>query len=117
MHRVVCAVDCRLVVNPTGREGQAETASSWGLSATLHGRIDFRNGNAVQESFGDFEVIRISESPAIEIYIVPSKLPPGGFGETAVPPVAPAIANAIFAATGNRFATAAHHSGKTQGLE
>lgn len=60
-------------------------------------------GTAVQENFSDFEVIRMNESPAVETYIVPSELPPGGFGETAVPPVAPAVANAIFAATGNRL--------------
>ena len=103
VHRVVCAVDCGLVVNPAGLEGQAESGIIWGLSATLHGRIDFKNGTAAQENFSDFEVIRMSESPAVETYFVPSELPPGGFGETAVPPVAPAVANAIFAATGNRL--------------
>jgi isoquinoline 1-oxidoreductase beta subunit len=56
----------------------------------------------VQENFSDFEVIRMNESPAVEVYIVPSAHPPGGFGETAGPPVAPAVANAIFAATGTR---------------
>jgi isoquinoline 1-oxidoreductase beta subunit len=90
------------VVNPIGLEGQAESGIIWGLSATLHGGIDFRKGQAVQENFGDFEVIRMNESPVIETYIVSSELPPGGFGETAVPPVAPAVANAIFAATGTR---------------
>jgi isoquinoline 1-oxidoreductase beta subunit len=103
VHRVVCAVDCGLVVNPAGLEGQAESGIIWGLSATLHGRIDFKYGSAVQGNFSDFEVIRMSESPVMETYIVPSELPPGGFGETAVPPVAPAVANAIFAATANRL--------------
>jgi isoquinoline 1-oxidoreductase beta subunit len=103
VHRIVCAVDCGLVVNPAGLEGQAESGILWGLSATLHGKIDFKNGQAVQENFGDFEVIRMNESPAIETHIVPSELAPGGFGETAVPPVAPAVANAIFAATGKRI--------------
>jgi isoquinoline 1-oxidoreductase beta subunit len=102
VHRVVCAADCGLVVNPMGLEGQAESGILWGLSATLHGRIDFKKGQAVQENFGDFEVVRMNESPAIETYIVPSELPPGGFGETAVPPVAPAVANAIFSAAGKR---------------
>lgn len=102
VHRIVCAVDCGMVVNPIGLEGQAESGIIWGLSATLHGGIDFRNGKAVQENFSDFEVIRLNESPVIEIYTVPSELPPGGFGETAVPPVAPAVGNAIFAATGTR---------------
>jgi isoquinoline 1-oxidoreductase beta subunit len=103
VHRVVCAVDCGLVINPAGLEGQAESGITWGLSATLHGRIDFKNGTAVQENFSDFEVLRMNEAPEIETYIVPSDHPPGGFGETAVPPIAPAVANAIFAATGQRL--------------
>jgi isoquinoline 1-oxidoreductase subunit beta len=102
VHRIVCAVDCGLAVNPSGLEGQAESGIIWGLSATLHGGMDFKNGQPVQESFSDFEVIRMNESPVIETHIVPSELPPGGFGETAVPPVAPAVANAIFAASGKR---------------
>jgi isoquinoline 1-oxidoreductase beta subunit len=102
VHRVVCAVDCGLVINPAGLEGQAESGITWGLSATLHGRIDFKHGSAVQENFSDFEVIRMDEAPEIETYIAPSDHPPGGFGETAVPPIAPAVANAIFAATGQR---------------
>jgi isoquinoline 1-oxidoreductase beta subunit len=102
VHRVVCAVDCGLVINPAGLEGQAESGIAWGLSATLHGRIDFKNGSAVQENFSDFEVLRMHEAPEIETHIVPSDHPPGGFGETAVPPIAPAVANAIFAATGQR---------------
>jgi isoquinoline 1-oxidoreductase beta subunit len=102
VHRVVCAADCGLVINPAGLEGQAESGIIWGLSATLHGRIDFKNGAAVQESFTDFEVVRMDEAPEIETHIVPSEHSPGGFGETAVPPIAPAVANAIFAATGKR---------------
>ncbi|HZQ69950.1 MAG TPA: xanthine dehydrogenase family protein molybdopterin-binding subunit [Terriglobales bacterium] len=102
VHRVVCAVDCGLVINPQGLEGQAESGILWGLSAALHGGIDFKNGTAVQENYSDFEVIRIDEAPEIETHIVPSGLSPGGFGETAVPPIAPAVANAIFAATGKR---------------
>jgi isoquinoline 1-oxidoreductase beta subunit len=102
VHRIVCAADCGIVINPQGLEGQAESGITWGLSATLHGRIDFKNGSAVQSSFTDFQVMRIDEAPALEIFIVPSDHPPGGFGETAVPPVAPAVANAIFAATGKR---------------
>jgi isoquinoline 1-oxidoreductase beta subunit len=102
VHRIVCAVDCGLVINPEGLEGQAESGITWGLSATLHGKIDFRKGAAVQENFSDFNVVRINEAPAVETYVVPSTLPPGGFGETSVPPVAPAVANAIFAATGKR---------------
>jgi len=102
VHRVVCAVDCGLVVNPAGLEGQSESGIIWGLSATLHGKIDFKNGTAVQENYNDFDVIRMNESPKVETYIVPSDRDPGGFGETAVPPIAPAVANAIFAAVGKR---------------
>ncbi len=102
VHRIVCAVDCGLVINPAGLEGQSESGIIWGLSATLRGKIDFRNGAAVQQNFTDFEVIRLDESPEIETHIVISGHPPGGFGETAVPTVAPAVANAIFAATGKR---------------
>ncbi len=103
VHRIVCAVDCGIVVNPLGLEGQAESGITWGLSATLHGRIDFKNGAAVQENFQDFEVIRMDEMPEVETHIVVTDHPPGGFGETAVPPVAPAVANAVFAATGKRI--------------
>src|ERR1700733_1468393 len=102
VHRIVCAVDCGLVINPLGIEGQTESVITWGLTAALHGRIDFKNGAAIQENFTDYEVIRMNEAPAVETYIVSSEHPPGGFGETAVPAVAPAIANAIFAATGKR---------------
>ena len=103
VHRMVCALDCGRVINPLGLEGQNESGVTWGLTATLHGRIDFRNGTAVQENYGDYEVIRMHEAPSIETHIISSELPPGGFGETAVPPVAPAVANAIFAATGKRI--------------
>jgi isoquinoline 1-oxidoreductase beta subunit len=103
VHRIVCATDCGLVVNPAGLAGQAESGVVWGLSAALHGKIDFKNGAAVQESFTDFEVLRMNESPEVETHIVASTHPPGGFGETAVPCVAPAVANAIFAATGKRI--------------
>ena len=103
VHRVVCAVDCGQVINPAGLDGQAESGITWGLSAALHGRIDFKNGGAVQKNYRDFPVLRINEAPAVDTYIVPSQEPPGGFGETAVPPVIPAVANAVFAATGKRM--------------
>ncbi len=91
------------MINPLGLDGQTESGITWGLTATLHGRIDFKNGIAVPENYVDYEVLRINEAPVIETHGVTSDLPPGGFGETAVPPVAPAIANAIFAATGKRI--------------
>jgi isoquinoline 1-oxidoreductase subunit beta len=102
VHRIICATDCGLAINPAGLEGQAESGVIWGLSATLHGKIDFKNGAAVQQNFNDFEVMRMDDSPEIETHILASDHPPGGFGETAVPCVAPAVANAIFAATGRR---------------
>jgi isoquinoline 1-oxidoreductase beta subunit len=103
VHRIVCAVDCGIVVNPLGLEGQAESGITWGLSATLHGKMDFKYGSGVQENFQDFEVLRMNEMPEIETHLVRTENPPGGFGETAVPPVAPAVANAIFAASGKRI--------------
>ena len=103
VHRIVCVVDCGLVINPTGLEGQVESGITWGLSATLHGKIDFREGRAVQGTYGDFRVMRMSEMPRVETYIVPSNVAPSGFGEHSVPPVAPAVANAVFAATGKRL--------------
>ncbi len=102
VHRIVCAFDCGLAINPAGLEGQVESGITWGLSATLHGKVDFINGRAQQSGYHDFRVMRMAEMPAIETHIVPSSAPPGGFGEHAVPHVAPAIANAIFAATGKR---------------
>src|SRR5207249_2219608 len=93
--RVFCVVDCGVAINPAGLEGQIESGITWGLSATLHGKIDFRDGGARQESYTDFAVMRMGEMPAIETHIVPSQAPPSGFGEHAVPPVAPAVANAV----------------------
>ena len=103
VHRIVCAVDCGLVLNPLGLEGQAESGITWGLSCTLRGRVDFKDGRAVQRGFGDFTVMRMDEMPAIELHVVPSTERPGGFGEHPVPMVAPAVANAVFAATGIRL--------------
>lgn len=103
VEHVVCVVDCGFVINPAGLEGQVESGITWGLSATLHGKIDFREGRAVQGTYGDFRVMRMNEMPAIETYVVPSAIAPAGFGEHSVPPVTPAVANAIFAATGKRL--------------
>jgi isoquinoline 1-oxidoreductase beta subunit len=102
VHRIVCAVDCGLVLNPLGLDGQAESGIAWGLSYTLRGRVDFREGRAMPRGYADFTVLRMDEMPATEIYVVPSVERPGGFGEHPVPMVAPAVANAVFAATGIR---------------
>jgi isoquinoline 1-oxidoreductase beta subunit len=103
VHRIVCVVDCGIAINPAGIEGQVDSAITWGLSATLHGKIDFKNARAQQSGFHDFRVARMNEMPHVETHIIPSEARPGGFGEHAVPPVAPAIGNAIFAATGKRL--------------
>lgn len=103
LHRICCAVDCGFVINPAGLEGQVESGITWGLSATLHGKIDFRGGRAQQGTYEDFRVMRMNEMPNIETYLIPSTGRPSGFGEHPVPPVAPAVANALFAATGKRL--------------
>ena len=103
VHRMVCVVDCGLAINPAGIEGQVESAIVWGLSATLMGNLHFRQGQAVERNFSDFRVLGMDEMPVVETHILPSAEYPGGFGEHAVPHVAPAVANAIFAATGQRI--------------
>lgn len=102
VHRIVCAIDCGLVFNPLGLEGQAESAITWGLSATLKGQITFKNGGAEQSNYRDFPVMRMNDVPAMEFHVISSAEQPGGFGEHCVPPVMPAVANAVFAATGKR---------------
>jgi isoquinoline 1-oxidoreductase beta subunit len=103
VHRIVSAVDCGLVLNPLGVEGQAESAIAWGISAALGGKINFKDGQAQEQSYADFRVLRLDQAPQVETYLLQGSEAPGGFGETAVPTVAPAIANAIFAATGKRI--------------
>ncbi len=103
VHRVVSAVDCGLALNPLGIEGQTESAIAWGMSATLGGKIHFKDGQAQERSYADFKVLRMDRAPLVETHILQGSEMPGGFGETAVPPVAPAIANAIFAASGKRM--------------
>jgi len=103
VHRVVCAVDCGLVVNPTIAETQVEGAVVMGLTAALKGEITVANGQIQQHNFHDYPLLRMNEMPAIEVYFVPSTEQPTGLGEPGVPPIAPAVANAIFAATGRRI--------------
>jgi isoquinoline 1-oxidoreductase subunit beta len=101
--RVVCAVDCGVAVNPSSVEAQIEGSVVYALSAAIRGAITVDKGRVVQGNFDDYPVIRMNESPAIEIHIVQSREPPGGMGEPGVPPLAPAVANAVFAATGKRI--------------
>lgn len=101
--RVVCVIDCGLIVNPEGIESQVEGGVIWSLSSALKSEITFRNGAAEQSSFADFEVLRIDETPKIEVHLIPSHGEvPYGIGEPTVPPMVPALVNAIFAATGKR---------------
>jgi isoquinoline 1-oxidoreductase subunit beta len=102
--RVVAAVDCGLVVNPIGVEQQMEGGIIWGISSALKGEITFKGGAAQQSTFADFAVARMRDTPAIEVHLVGADgIRPFGMGEPPVPPIVPAIANAIFAATGERI--------------
>jgi isoquinoline 1-oxidoreductase beta subunit len=103
VHKVVCAIDCGRIVNPDTIRAQMESGIVFGLSAALHGAITFKNGRVEQDNFDGYPVVRMNESPAIEVHIMPSTEPPGGVGEPGVPPIAPAVGNAVFAATGVRL--------------
>jgi isoquinoline 1-oxidoreductase beta subunit len=103
VHRVVCAIDCGTVVHPGIVAQQMESGIVFGLTAALYGRIDIERGVVQQGNFPDYPMVRLADCPAIETHIVPSTRPPGGVGETAVPPIAPALANALFALTGTRL--------------
>jgi len=103
VHRVTCAVDCGVVINPLGVEQQIESGVIWALS-NMKGEITFKDGRVEQGTYRDFPVVRMSETPAIETHIVPSHgEQPFGMGEPPVPPLIPAVLNALFAATGRRI--------------
>jgi isoquinoline 1-oxidoreductase subunit beta len=102
VRRLTTIVDCGIALNPLGVLGQTESGITWGLSATLLGKMNFKAGAAVQGNFSDFEVVRIDRMPELDTVILDSGAPPGGFGEHPVPLVAPAVANAVFAAVGTR---------------
>jgi len=102
VHRVVAAVDCGQTVNPDTVKAQLEGGIIFGLTAALKTEITLEKGRVQQRNFNDYPMLRMFESPAIEVFIVPSTEHPTGVGEPGVPPVAPAVANAIFAATGKR---------------
>ena len=103
VHRVVCAVDCGHVVNPAIIKQQIESGIVFGLSAALKGAITIDRGRVQQGNFDTYNVIRIDEMPRIDVHVMATDNNPGGIGEAAVPPVAPAVTNAIFAATGKRI--------------
>lgn len=103
VHRVTCAVDCGLVVNPGTVVAQMEGGIVYGLSAALMGEITVENGRVLQGNFNDYPVLRMNQMPFIDTILVSSDGPMGGAGEPGVPPIAPAVCNAIFAATGKRI--------------
>jgi len=100
VHRVVCAIDCGQVVNPDTVVAQMESGIVYGLTAALKGEITIKSGRVEQSNFHDYPLLRFDELPEIEVYIVKSSENPGGVGEPGTPPIAPAVANAVFAATG-----------------
>jgi isoquinoline 1-oxidoreductase beta subunit len=102
VERITTVIDCGRALNPLGLEGQTESAITWGLSATLLGKTDFADGAAVQSTYADFRVLRMDQMPELETVILDSGAPPSGYGEHPVPLVAPAVANAVFAASGKR---------------
>lgn len=103
VHRIVCAIDCGLAVNPDSLVAQMESSISFGLGAAMHSEITFKEGKVEQNNFNDYKVMRFNEMPVVEVHIVPSTEKMGGAGEPGLPPVAPAVTNAIFAATGKRL--------------
>ncbi len=103
VHRFVCAIDCGPVVNPDSIRAQMEGCIAFGLTAALHGEITFEAGRVKQRNFHDYPILRMNEMPPVDVHIVETTDKMGGVGEPGVPPVAPALANAIFAATGTRL--------------
>jgi isoquinoline 1-oxidoreductase beta subunit len=103
VHRVVAAVDCGTVVNPDIVKAQVESAIVYGLTAALHGEITLERGRVVQSNFHDYPLLRMREMPQVEVHLVASTADPTGIGEPGTPPIAAAVANAVFALTGKRI--------------
>jgi isoquinoline 1-oxidoreductase beta subunit len=103
VRRVVCAVDCGTVVNPDTVQAQIQSAIMFGITAALHGKITLKDGRVEQTNFDTYQMLRMNEAPAVEVHIVQSREPPGGMGEAGTSAIAPAVTNAIFAATGKRL--------------
>jgi len=97
------AVDCGTVVNPDTVQAQVESAIMFGITAALYGGITVKNGRVEQTNFDTYPILRMSEAPAVEVYIVQNSEPPGGLGEAGTSAIVPAVTNAIFAATGKRL--------------
>jgi isoquinoline 1-oxidoreductase subunit beta len=105
VHRIVTVVDCGLLVNPNNAQAQIEGGALMGLSATLAEKITLQHGAVVQRNFSDYPLLRMAQTPVMETFFIASEAPPGGLGEMGVPPVAPALCNALFALTGKRIRT------------
>jgi isoquinoline 1-oxidoreductase beta subunit len=103
VRRVVCAVDCGTAVNPDTVQAQIQSAINFGITAALHGKITLKDGRVEQSNFDNYQILRMNEAPVIEVHIVRSSEPPGGMGEAGTSAIVPAVANAIFAATGKRL--------------
>ena len=103
VHRVVCAVDCGRTVNPLTIEAQMQSAIVFGMTAALKGEITINKGRVEQGNFDEYQMLRMNEMPKVEVHIMPSDQPASGIGEPGTPPIAPAVCNAIFAATGKRI--------------
>jgi CO/xanthine dehydrogenase Mo-binding subunit len=103
VERVVAAVDCGTIVNPNTVEAQIQSGIIFGISAALWGEITLKDGRVEQHNFNDYRVLRINEAPVIDVHLVASAAAPGGIGEPGTSAVMPAVANAIFAATGKRI--------------
>src|SRR5690606_25141127 len=103
LDRVVCAVDCGIAINPDVIKAQMEGGIGFALAAARHSAITLKEGRIEQSNFHDFQVLRMNEMPKVEVHILPSAENPSGVGEPGVPPLAPALANALFAATGVRL--------------
>jgi isoquinoline 1-oxidoreductase beta subunit len=103
VHKVWCAIDCGFAVHPEGVKAQMESAINYGLTAALYGEITFTDGKVDQSNFHDYQILRLNEAPEIHVTIVNSNERMGGAGEPGTPPIAPAVVNAIYAATGKRI--------------
>jgi isoquinoline 1-oxidoreductase subunit beta len=103
VHRVTAAVDCGIAINPAGVQAQVESAIAYGLTAAFNGAITLKDGRVEQSNFNDYAPLRLPEMPAVDVHIVPSAEKPTGLGEPGTPPIAPAVANAVFRLTGKRL--------------
>jgi len=103
VHKVTCVVDCGLAVNPDVIRAQMEGAVMFGLTAALHGKLGLEKGEIKESNFHDYPILRMDEAPAVDVIIVDSDTDPTGVGEPGLPPIAPAVANAVYKATGTRL--------------